>query len=164
MCKERSKTMPWHVISACPTWLFKGNASDRYAGRSWQRILILPKIWGDLVLDLYNLKFRNVTLLVPANARSLPTLGDRAYFQLVTLKLWNIFWQRSETFRALDLLKEPSKRPFLIDLFILFNYLFIYLKYSFQLTYIFMIAFNWLIFILSSVMCIWKYSYWICAR
>ena len=81
--------MPWHAISACPTWLFKGNASDRYAGRL-QRILILPKIWGDLVLDLYNLKSRNVTLLVPANARSLPTLCDRAYFQSVALKLWNI--------------------------------------------------------------------------
>ena len=163
MRKERSITMPWHVISACPTWLFKANASDRYAGRSWQRILILPKIWGDLVLDLYNLKFRNVT---GTSQRTEPTYnnGDRAYFQLVALKLWNIFWQRSETFRALDLLKELSKRPFLIDLFILFNYLFIYLKYSFQVTYIFMIAFNWLIFILSSVMCIWKYSYWICAR
>ena len=60
--------------------------------------------------------------------------------------MWNIFWQRSETFRALDLLKELSKHPFLIDLFILFNYLFIYLfiylKYSFELMYIFMIAFN----------------------
>ena len=88
MCKERSKTMPWHVISACPTWLFKGNTNDCYAGRL-QRLLILPKIWGDLVLDLYNLKSRNVTLLVPANAQSLPTLGDRAYFQSAALKLWN---------------------------------------------------------------------------
>ena len=135
MCKERSKTMPWHVISACPSWLFKGNASDRYAGRL-QRILILPKIWGDLVLDLYNLKSRNVTLLVPANAQSLNLhLVTEHIFSRRLCNCGTVFWWRSETFRALDLLKELSKRPFLIDLFIyfiqLFIYLFIYLQYSF---------------------------------
>ena len=78
--------MPLHVTSACPTWLFKGNANNHYTGRL-QRILILQKSEG--IGLRYNLKPRNATLLVPANARSLPTLGDRAYFQSAALKLWN---------------------------------------------------------------------------
>ena len=77
-----------------------------------QRILILPKIWGDLVLDLYNLKSRNVTLLVPANAWSLPTLGDRAYFQSVALKLWNILLAEIRNIQSLRHFKRALKTSF----------------------------------------------------
>ena len=51
-----------------------------------------PQYLVDLIAfaaqSTYNLRSRNATLLVPANARCLPTLGDRA-FQSAALKLWN---------------------------------------------------------------------------
>ena len=56
----------------------------------------------------------------------------------------------------------PCKDSFLIDLF---TYIF-FIFFIFLLTYLFIylnIAFNWLIFILSSVIRLWKYFYWICA-
>ena len=44
---------------------------------------LAPQYLVDLIAvaaqSRYNLRFRNATLLVPANARCLPTLGDRAF-------------------------------------------------------------------------------------
>ena len=53
---------------------------------------LAPQYLVDLIAvaaqSRYNLRSRNATLLVPANARCLPTLGDRA-FQSAAPKLWN---------------------------------------------------------------------------
>ena len=77
---------------------------------------LAPQYLVDLIAvaaqSRYNLRSRNATLLVPANVRCLPTLGDRAF---QSTKLWNnpIFWRRSETFWASHLLSELLKRTFL---------------------------------------------------
>ena len=74
---------------------------------------LAPQYLVDLIAvaaqSRYNLRFRNATLLVPANVRCLPTFGDRAF---QSTKLWNnpIFWRRSETFRASHFLSELLKR------------------------------------------------------
>ena len=64
-------------------------------------------------LRRYNLRSRNTTVLVPANARCLPTLGDRA-FQSAAPKLWNSLPAEIRNIQSLTSLSELSKRAFKI--------------------------------------------------
>ena len=64
-------------------------------------------------LRRYNLRSRNTTVLVPANARCLPTLGDRA-FQSAAPKLWNSLPAEIGNIQSLTSLSDLSKRAFKI--------------------------------------------------
>ena len=76
---------------------------------------LAPQYLVDLIAvaaqSRYNLRFRNVTLLVPANARSLPTLGDRA-FQSAAPKLWNSLPAEIRNIQTLTSFKRAFKTYF----------------------------------------------------
>ena len=97
----------------------------------------------------YNLRSRNASLLVPAKARCLPTLGDRA-FQSAAPKLWNSLPAEIRNIQTLTSFKQAIKTYFLIDLFI-------------HIFFIIAFLIDLLILILLSVMRIRKYLYCICA-
>ena len=61
----------------------------------------------------YTLRSRNATLLVPANARCLPTDLVTEPFSQQLPNCGTVFGRRQETFRALLLLRELSKPTFL---------------------------------------------------
>ena len=57
----------------------------------------------------YNLRSRNVTSLVPANARCLPTLGKRAFWSEAP-KLWNSLLAEIRNIQSLTPLKRALKK------------------------------------------------------
>ena len=84
----------------------------------------------------------NATLLVQANARCLPTLGDRA-FQLAAPKLWNSLPAEIRNIQSLTSLKRALKTYFF--------------KIAFSLTYSFI--FKFLVFICFYFILLNYYNY-----
>ena len=76
---------------------------------------LAPPYLGDLIAvapqSRYNLRSRNATLLVPAKARCLPTLGDRA-FQSAAPKLWNSLPAEIRNIQTLTSFKRALKTYF----------------------------------------------------
>ena len=76
---------------------------------------LAPQYLVDLIAvaaeSRYNLRSRNAPLLVPANARCLPTLGDRA-FQSAAPKLWNSLPAEIRNIQSLTSFKRALKTYF----------------------------------------------------
>ena len=76
---------------------------------------LAPQYLVDLIAvapqSRYNLRSRNATLLVSANARCLPTLGDRA-FQSAAPKLWNSLPAEIRNTQTLTSFKRALKTHF----------------------------------------------------
>ena len=76
---------------------------------------LAPQYLVDLIAvaaqSRYNLRSRNATLLVPANAQCLPTLGDRA-FQSAAPKLWNSLPAEIRNGQSLTSFKRALKTYF----------------------------------------------------
>ena len=73
---------------------------------------LAPQYLVDLIAvaaqSRYNLRSRNATLLVPANARCLPTLADRA-FHSAAPKLWNSLPAEIRNIQSLTSFKRALK-------------------------------------------------------
>ena len=73
---------------------------------------LAPQYLVDLIAvaaqSIYNRRSRNATLLVSANARCLPTLGDRAFQP----KLWNILPAETRNVQSLKSFKRALKTYF----------------------------------------------------
>ena len=76
---------------------------------------LAPQYLVDLIAvaaeSRYNLRSRNAPLLVPANARCLPALGDRA-FQSAAPKLWNSLPAEIRNIQSLTSFKRALKTYF----------------------------------------------------
>ena len=76
---------------------------------------LAPQYLVDLIAiaprSRYNLRSRNATLLVPAKARCLPTLGDRAC-QSAAPKLWNSLPAEIRNIQILTSFKQALKTHF----------------------------------------------------
>ena len=87
---------------------------------------LAPQYLADLIAvapqSRYNLRSRNVTLLVSAKAQCLPTLGDRA-FQSAAQKLWNSLPVEVRNIQTLTSFKRALKTYFF--------------KRAFKLTYLY---------------------------
>ena len=95
----------------------------------------------------YNLRSRNETSLVPANARCLPTLGKRAFWSEAP-KLWNSLLAEIRNIQSLTplktALKKYSLRLLLIDLlFTLIVFSIVYAQYKFYIYCYLLFINNW---------------------
>ena len=76
---------------------------------------LAPQYLVDLIAvaakSRYNLRSRNATLLLPANARCLPTLGDRA-FQSAAPKLWSSLLAEIRNIQTITSFKRALKTYF----------------------------------------------------
>ena len=66
-------------------------------------------LFGVTAQSRYNLRSRNETSLVPANARCLPTLGKRAFWSEAP-KLWNSLLAEIRNIQSLTPLKRAFKK------------------------------------------------------